>query len=282
MKEFYLRRILRIWPASYAYIAASIAFISLHIATASIDQIIIASTHLWNYCFTIIHEDQSSQGHTIFGHFWSLALEEQFYWTWPVTFLIFRKHASRLLVVLILAMPIIRIGSYFLFPVSRGQLTAMFHTALDPIALGAWLALNESWLKDRVSRLSSVGFYSNIMFLLIICPIMIAKLHGAWEITYGRTLEAASAGLLIFALAHGPETLLARLLRTRPLQFGGRISYSLYLWQQLYSLPGSIFPEPAGIAVTLSLTTATASYYLIERPFLRLKDRYSKIRVAAG
>ncbi|KUR75522.1 acyltransferase [Novosphingobium sp. Fuku2-ISO-50] len=273
MGQFYLRRALRIWPASYAYIVVATICVALHFATAQPAQIVVAATHLWNYCMTILHEDQSSQGHTIFGHFWSLALEEQFYWTWPLALTLLRGRASRVLIFIILAMPLIRMTSYVLFPVSRGQLNAMFHTAIDPIALGAWLSLNEERVKGWLVKLSPRAFYGNIVFLVVACPLLALEFRGLWGITYGRTLEAASAGFLIMALAHGPETALARFLRTRPMQFGGRISYSLYVWQQLYSLPGSIFPQNGAAAIALSLVTATASYALIERPFLILKDR---------
>lgn len=273
MAQFYVRRALRIWPASYAYIAVATICVALHLASAQPIQIIAAATHLWNYSLTLFKVDTTGQGFVIFGHFWSLALEEQFYWTWPLALLLLRGGASRALVILILAMPLVRIASYVLFPASRGQLDAMFHTASDPIALGAWLALNEDWLKHRLARLSPWLFYANLVFLLIVCTLLSRTFHGFWTITYGRTLQSLSAGLLIMALVHGPETVLARILRTAPFQFGGKISYSLYLWQQLFTLPGSIFPQPAAVAVVLSVICAIASHYLIERPFLMLKDR---------
>ncbi len=280
MGQFYLRRALRIWPVSYAYIAFVTGCALLHLAVLQPAQIAIAAAHMWNYVNTIINENPTSQGHVIFGHFWSLALEEQFYWTWPLALILLRRRASQVLVVLILIMPIVRVISYVLFPYSRGYLGEMFHTALDPIAVGAWIALNEDWLKSRVARLSPVLFYGNIAFLLLICPVLTAHFRGFWDITYGHTLVSASAGLLVFALAYGPETPVARLMRTAPFQFGGRISFSLYVWQQLFTLPGTIFPQPSAIAIILACAAATASYYLIERPFLKLKQSLPKPHTA--
>ncbi|WP_420384259.1 acyltransferase family protein [Novosphingobium sp.] len=273
LRQFYLRRALRIWPASYAYILVALVCVSLHFATARPQNFILAATHLWNYSFTLTRADPSSQGFTIFGHFWSLALEEQFYWAWPLAMLLLRGRATKVLIVIIAIMPVVRIVSYVLFPFSRGQLTAMFHTGIDPIALGALLSLSGERLRPQVARLSPWLFYANLAFLLVLCPVLEAHLRGFWTVTYGRTLEAASAGLLIIALIHGPQTRLAWLLRTWPMQFGGRISYSLYVWQQLFTLRMSIFPQGALMAIALSLAAATASYYLIELPFLRLKDR---------
>ena len=146
---------------------------------------------------------------------------------------------------------------------------------LTVIVGGALLALTEDRVRLRVERLSPWLFYGNLAFLFIICPLLEFYGRGFWTITYGRTLEAGSAGLLIIALAHGPQTLVARWLRTAPMQFGGRISYSLYVWQQMFTLPRSIFEQRPLMAITLSVLVATASYYLIEQPFLRLKGMFS-------
>jgi peptidoglycan/LPS O-acetylase OafA/YrhL len=280
--QFYLRRSLRIWPVSYAYIAVAVTFVALHRATADPRLILLAAAHLWNYNMTLLSGDQTAQGYVIFGHFWSLALEEQFYWTWPLALLLLRGRASRVLIGLMLVLPLVRVVSYVLFPFSRGQLNAMLHTGLDPIALGALLALHEERLKVLVQRVTPALFYANIAFLLVAVPIITEYLRGGWSITYGHTLESLSAGLLIFSLAHGPDTALARLLRTPPFQFGGKISYSFYVWQQLFSLPTSILALAGPLAMVASLATATVSYYLIEKPFLILKDRLPRPRRAAG
>jgi len=269
--QFYLRRALRIWPVSYAYILVAIACLALHLATARPQEVALAATHLWNYGMTLTTYDPDSQGQAIFGHFWSLALEEQFYWAWPLALLLLRKRAAGVLITIVAIMPLVRICSYVLFPFSRGQLNAMFHTGMDPIALGALLCLFEARLRPHVARLSPWLLYANLAFLFVACPELEIHFRGFWSITYGHTLEAASAGLLIMGLIHGPQTRLAWLLRTPPMQFGGRISYSLYVWQQLFSLKAAIFPQGALMTILLSLAAATASYYIIELPFLRLK-----------
>eukprot|EP01037_Dinobryon_pediforme_P015545 gene15545-15692_t len=249
---FYWRRSMRIWPASYAYIAVATACAAWGLAELQTKQIILVSAHMWNYGQLLIHQDLSSQGHAIFGHFWSLALEEQFYWTWPLALLALRGHAAKVLIGVILIMPVIRVASYAFQPGLRSSLGMMLHTGIDPIAMGALLALGEARVKPHMAKVRPVLFHANLMFLFIACPLLVRSLHVLWAITYGRTLESASAALLIAALAFGPETSLARLLRTQPFQFGGRISYSLYVWQQLFSLPRSIFPMSAGAAIVFA------------------------------
>src|SRR3990167_1137108 len=71
-----------------------------------------------------------------------------------------------------------------------------------------------------------------------------------------------------------PSDWLGRLLNSRPFEFIGVLSYSLYLWQQpfLYrhsTWIGASFPQN----VILAFAAALGSYYLIEKPFLKLKER---------
>jgi peptidoglycan/LPS O-acetylase OafA/YrhL len=57
--------------------------------------------------------------------------------------------------------------------------------------------------------------------------------------------------------------------------FVGTISFSLYLWQQPFANPGLPVAHAFPLGIVWSLLAATASYFLVEKPFLRLKDRYT-------
>src|ERR1700691_518565 len=83
---FYVKRALRIWPAFYVYLA-TIAILSI-VGCTDVDQrqLTYAALHLWNYsAFLGMSGDDRlhSDGAWYLGHFWTLALEEQFYWIWP-------------------------------------------------------------------------------------------------------------------------------------------------------------------------------------------------------
>jgi peptidoglycan/LPS O-acetylase OafA/YrhL len=83
---FYVKRALRIWPAFYTYLATIVVLSMLGWTDVDRRQVMVAALHLWNYsglggmaADNALHAD----GAWYLGHFWTLALEEQFYWLWP-------------------------------------------------------------------------------------------------------------------------------------------------------------------------------------------------------
>ena len=111
----------------------------------------------------------------------------------------------------------------------------------------------------------------------LISPLLNAKFAGAYELPVGRTITAVSIAIIILYATRRPETLVGRMLNSRVMAFIGVLSYSLYVWQQLFltSLNTTWTGKyPVNLAVCFAV--ATISYYFIERPFLRLKDRIPK------
>ena len=277
--QFYARRALRIWPASYAYLV----FVGLCGLIGVIDlawqQLAFAALHGWNYG-ALLGLDATSSAHPdgawYLGHFWSLALEEQFYWVWPPVLVVLSRHAhKRILITLILLIPLVRVGSYFLVPRLRGQLGMMLHTGVDPILIGCLAALERQrigdWL-DRHRRLSTPILLVATIVTLLGLPALPGAAGRYLNSTYGVTVECALIGFCIVALACQRHPWLAALLRTRPAVFVGTISYSLYLWQQLFLGTSSPVALPFPFNIAAAVVAAMLSYRLIERPFLRLKD----------
>jgi peptidoglycan/LPS O-acetylase OafA/YrhL len=271
--------VLRIWPAFYAYIIAA----SLLAVTGVLDihyrQIFFAAAHLWNYSALLglkatdaLHPD----GTWYLGHFWTLALEEQFYWFWPPVLLYcLTRSTSRPLILLIVLVPVIRMLSYFGVPSMRGELLMMLHTGVDPILVGCFAGLHKERLREMVGKLShsSLLLTALVMVLFLLMPIADRHLGGYWTATFGRTIEAVMAAALIIALTVKHDFWFSRLLRTRVFVAIGTVSFSLYLWQQLFFNVATPFAFRFPICIAEALAAATLSYWLIERPFLKLKDR---------
>jgi peptidoglycan/LPS O-acetylase OafA/YrhL len=103
------------------------------------------------------------------------------------------------------------------------------------------------------------------------------------ELTYlylgGFTVVSAAAALIIVQLIAQPTRPALRLLRWRPLVWVGRLSYGLYLWNfpVCYILTRPGWPRAALIPLQVLGTVAAASlsFYFIEQPFLRMKDRFA-------
>jgi peptidoglycan/LPS O-acetylase OafA/YrhL len=215
----------------------------------------------------------------VIGHYWTLALEEQFYLTWPLLILLFKKRRlTQTLWIIIAIAPFIRIASYFLFPTSREQIGLMFHTSFDSIAAG--VLLGELLQKTRPAAILK-KLASNrqlitiaILFLTILSPILAHQFRGTYRVTIGQTLELASICLILTSAIHIPNTKLYRLLNWRPLTHIGILSYSLYLPNFLFLYSGgkaSIHLFPLNYLSLIAI--ALLSYHLIEKPFLKLKTQ---------
>jgi len=228
-------------------------------------------SQIWNYQGLLIEKPAFVSGIWYFGHYWSLALEEQFYFIWPlVVWLLSKKNQLRFILLLIVLMPIIRVGWYWAFPQHRGYLGMLFHTASDSILWGCLLAMifqqPPYWLSKAVySKFIQIG----MLFLIgILQPVLAKQLGGAWSLLFGISLNALGAAYFLIVLMS--NLTLQRWLSARPLVFIGTISYSLYIWQQLFLVPDwALGPQiPLGYALPALLITAWISRRFIEEPFL--------------
>jgi peptidoglycan/LPS O-acetylase OafA/YrhL len=283
--RFYTKRILRIWPAFYAYLIVAGVLALAGMIDIGFRQMAYAALHVWNYS-EVLGLGPANAAHPAgawyLGHFWTLALEEQFYWFWPpVLVFILARANTRLLPGLILIVPLIRMGSYVLMPALRGQLEMMFHTGIDPILIGCYAALNKDWIVEKLDALSNRSLTLTVLVLVLffVFPVLENRLGGYWSASYGRTIEAGIAGLLIVSLTVKRRFWFASLLRTRVFVFVGNISFSLYLWQQLFTHADSPVALRFPFCIVQAIVVATLSYWLIEQPFLRLKDRLGKARI---
>lgn len=141
LKLFYARRSLRIFPASYAYVATLVVLTLLGIIHVPARHIWYAVTYMVNYL-----PDASWQ----VGHLWSLSVEEQFYLFWPGLFVVFRpKEALKIAVAVVLLGPVARIAAWFLLKGTPYYDLSLFPTVADSLATGCVLASWQGWLTDQ-------------------------------------------------------------------------------------------------------------------------------------
>lgn len=278
LRDFYLRRILRIFPAFYSYLALiSLLVIAGAIAT-SWSSIISAATFSTNYRHLWDHSDGGGEYYWFVGHFWTLSLEEQFYLLWPLTLLTLGLHkGKRVAQFIIIACPFIRVISYFLWPDSRGQLGMMLHSAADPLMIGCLMALWEGSANFELSvkrlHTGTIPLFATLL-AFVISPILTLKLRGAYGISVGVTIEAISIAVILLYVTRCPDTLVGRILNSKPAVFVGILSYSLYLWQQLFLTPlNTSWLGKYPLNLIACFIVALISHYAVERPFLLLKNR---------
>ncbi|MCS6912871.1 MAG: acyltransferase [Myxococcales bacterium] len=275
--RFYGRRALRLLPALCAVVGVSLLYGGLGPAAVAREMALDAAGSLL-YVENWLRALTAHQG-PLLGHTWSLAIEEQFYLTWPLLVGSRRGIAPLVAFALLgaLASALLR-AALFAGPATVPRLYHGTDTRADALLTGCALGL--AWATPAVRAHLRAAHRLIAAAAWVATGVLGAVLLGvraddAWLYRGGLSLLAlCAAALLLCALVAPP-----RLLLWPPLRWLGRISYGLYLWHyptfQVFWLHGWLTPAGRLAAATLSVAAAALSYYGLERPFLALKAALS-------
>ena len=248
---FYVRRTFRILPPLLFYMGGLLLFRFFGWIAFPIETIGNALTFT---CNTGLTDCQWWVAHT-----WSLAVEEQYYLIWPVLFGLLRdKWRTRFLCMSVAAL----VCCYALFPHTWHSNYISFAC----IVAGACFATNEFAQKTVKAR-------SSITAWIIVCVLLTV---GPLASFLFRPLQFLMPILIIYLIFAGREIpVVGAILRGRFLQFVGSISYSLYLWQQLFLAKPILYPGGPFPIFGLLLAVAL-SVFFVERPSIKLGHAISK------
>ena len=281
LRNFYMRRLLRLGPALLIYLCASL-LVTWHSQLIDIKRqlklIAYAVFYSTNWRMAFRWDDVLDPTAII----WSLSIEEQFYLIWPLILfgcLAFKVRPRYIIGGLILIVTAIAINRWLLLA-GGSDLTRLYYgsdTRADALLVGCLFA----FLNVRPPQWS-LG--NGFKVLALGCTICL----GVWMATAdfsnlslyrgGFTVFALVAGVVIFNAANSPARVVSMVLGWRPLRWFGEISYGLYLWHWLVVRNASLYFlgrwEPWS-KLALALGIAAASFYLIEKPINKLKTRFS-------
>jgi peptidoglycan/LPS O-acetylase OafA/YrhL len=279
LSGFYLRRSFRIFPAFYAYFAFIVGIWLVRHAPINMPQAVSAFFYVSNY-YQALNGDPS----TGLSHTWSLSIEEQFYLLWPLAFLMLRSNRRRVSA-LAVAIPLLWLYREILvygFRVDQGYIYEALDTRADHLLIGCFLAV--ALEEGRLSSLWKVACASSTTVL-----VTVALLAASVAIGFTGVIDRYRDGvefvvqpvlfaILIAQLIAFPHEAVTRAFNWRWVRYLGRISYSIYLYQQVVVYPVmKVFREHAVLGalacVCVSVALASASFFLIEQPFLRLRER---------
>jgi peptidoglycan/LPS O-acetylase OafA/YrhL len=280
-KNFYARRVLRIWPLYYCLLA--FMFVVLPHASASQGVAIFAkSSPWWAYPFFLQNFllPLSTDAAGPLGVTWSLAIEEQFYLVWPIIVrFLSKRQVAILAMVEIAASPFLR---YFL-EAHHVHIYANFFCRLDGLMLGAFLAAlvrSKDFVRERYIGLA-------LAVLAVATPLaVIMDLRRAEWIVF--TFTSLAAGAIVYLAMFWQQKWFQWPLANRFLLFTGTISYGLFLLHKIAfagvdGLHVNSVKHPLltlGVIVVGSYVLAITSWNVLEHPFLRLKRFFALRRRA--
>jgi peptidoglycan/LPS O-acetylase OafA/YrhL len=282
LRKFYARRTLRIFPAFYAYWFLLITALLVSHKTIHWAQALCSFFYVNNYYQGIFGDPNTGLSHT-----WSLAVEEQFYLLWPVTFLALSRDRRRMaytLVGMIGALWLYRFVMRFGFHVWQGYAYEAFDMRADHLLIGCLLAVSlRSGMFVRLWEFLCSHWLPGALTVLglALCSYVEQRSPVSFRDAFSFTVAPLlSAFLIVSAIAFSGRGFW-RALDWNWMRYLGRISYSIYLYQQLTVGIANKFTAHYPLlvrlaaAVALTILAATGSYFIVERYFLSLKARFA-------
>ena len=270
--SFYRRRALRLLPAALVLLSVFLAVAAVVAdPRESVLGVAAGLGYVMNHALAAGHADALPAE---LVHLWSLSAEEQFYLVWPLVLLgFFRGRVGLAAWACATGIVLLQLRAFDLLAsdASTQRLEFGVDTRSLSILAGCLLAL------VLVGRASVPKVPQR---LELVAPVLfVALLVVDWKrsVFAGPLLVTALCSAVLVVQALDRSSPVARVLSVSPMVFLGRISYGLYLWHlpvlAAFGVMGAGLTPMAIPAVAVSLVAATASYYLVERPFLRRRSR---------
>lgn len=270
LRDFYVRRVFRIFPPAYLFIAVALILGLAHQIPYSIPASIAAALMVRNYwgaySGTLPNEIYTD-------HFWSLSIEEHFYLILPAV-LVFVKRR-----VLVLSIMTVAVCLWFLHWIKYGRIPGALSGSRTDLRIEELLvpAIFAILLKKPEIRRLALKWVRPWFWIAmtLLAGTALHKLHAGENFLI---LTVLFPFLVTSTMIH-PQSLTTRILEWQPLRYIGRISYGIYLWQQIFLIQRDTVHWPFSILQTFPfnylgfLACAIASYYLLEKPMIRLGHR---------
>jgi peptidoglycan/LPS O-acetylase OafA/YrhL len=302
-RNFYMRRVLRIFPLYYgALVVFFVILPRLAPDNPGLQQVLGEQAWYWSYLANVRMAIDGWPAFQPIGHFWSLAVEEQFYMVWPLVIFLFRRRTFLFVCAACVAASLFfRIA--FWWAGYHPMINVLTVNRMDALAWGALLAVCAR-MPGGMARLTR---WAPPVAAITGAILAVAILwSGGWVPripffqTFGRgLLSLFFAGILVIAITAPVRSPLGRFFNHRILVFFGIYSYGIYVIHHpliLFArdagfsvrivptvlgsyLPGQLLVHLA--ATSVCVVMALLSYHLYEEPFLKLK-RYFKYGRASG
>jgi peptidoglycan/LPS O-acetylase OafA/YrhL len=295
-RNFYMRRVLRIFPLYYGVLALVFFVVPMipPLRGSEIASLQNYQAWAWLYGVNVYLAIHGAWGLSYLEHFWSLAVEEQFYLVWPLLVWLLAAR-PRVFLAVSLAVAAASFGGRIVASLLGANLvatTVLTPFQLDALALGGFFAVymrqpgGDAATRRLILPMASAGI------ILLLLQFAVRHLSG-----YGNVVVSLRSGafhvllaaLLLKALLAPPSSTWSRLFRSRPMIILGKYSYGLYVYHHFFShyfarhrtefALASVLHVPPWAALAIqavggmaaSMAVAWLSYEYFEKFFLQLK-----------
>lgn len=271
LRRFYFRRTLRIFPAYYFLL-----LVYFFLQRAGLIEISPAS---WWRALTYTKNIANDEWFT--RHAWSLSLEEQFYLLWPLLFTCFPRFRNRIAMALVVLAPLLRMVDYLRPTHGLGNTDGL--QRIDALLWGCLFAIYHGpilrWLKAVFHKYK---WAVAVPFVVFVGSYYFTQLNmhcgfklGTAIVGFGGengTFLYLSIGAILFYSVYFQQTAWYRFLNHPAVNYVGKLSYSIYLWQQLF-IATDLYRSGFLLNFVCIFAAANVSYHAIEKPILSLRAR---------
>ena len=272
-KRFIARRFLRLLPPLLIFYLTIIILMLTGALESNFFSLGISAIYLYNFIPNRFYV-------TELGHTWSLSVEEQFYFIWPLVvkflnrnqLLIVAGFAFTLSAVFIFVAPQIEMNfkGQMVFIVDKFKTARWFFPAIAPVMSGSTMAL---LMHNNLTQIKKI--ISNKLSLLLALALILAPFWLPFPLrNYLVLLQSPGIAIMLAHVYYNQKGIFAGFLEWPPLSYIGKMSYGIYVWQGLFLRTGPggelwIQQFPQNLILTFVL--AMFSYELMEKPIKKIR-----------
>ncbi len=285
LKNFYFRRIIRLYPALLFMTVLSVALLLIFHSRIQPLAILSSLFYFANYYYIYLKPPATNGFDDIFNIVWSLSIEEHFYLVFPVVFYLLHRSGNKLLYLSLAVCLAAFLYRYYILSTATNDYAATMRVyvvteaRVDSIMWGCISAL----LIYKVRAKWYLGMINSHWALLIGLVIILSPAVFGSRIfaeSFRFTRQSLAFMFIVPTIGYLAHTsIIKQVFEHTVLVFIGRLSYSLYLFHWVAVTVANHYFEfatPAWLCLMLALTVilSLTSYYLVERPFVRLRKKF--------
>ena len=284
LKDFYIRRFLRLLPALYLMLVLTWIFMLFVGRSPSFGEAFGAFTYTMNYHYAYLGMNPVDVREAPWEHLWSLAVEEHFYLMFPLMLLFVKKNWAKAFKIGLAVCVVVlcwRLFTHHVLDFPHEYTYATTDSRLDSIMYGCLLSLGLHVWPQHMSWKKLVGALPLAIGLGMLLFTFLYRTESFRE-TFRYSLQGIGLLILVLNLMFWPKMkVFVRMLENSIMQWIGRVSYGVYLWHIPFMMVASDYLglklgewDYVTFVVIATFIMTSISYYGMEKPIVKLRKKF--------